>query len=793
MANDNDPQQTESQSQEGLSSLLSGNLNDAATIQFEKTLGSNESLRKQLDDLSGLTELSGEMKQLGAVSSPHSDALKKAIQALLRDGVSLIDRAAALIDVEIDSDNIILKRPIGSGAMGVVYEGYDQHLGRAVAVKLLSSNWKDNPAAKERLVREAQAAAQLQHENVVAIHSIHPLGDRPYIVQQFVAGESLQKRINRVGRLPLDEVQSLAIQLAKGLSAAHRCGLVHRDLKPDNILIENETGIVRIADFGLVKRQGSEQMTQEGVIAGTPAYMSPEQTRGESLDARSDLFSLGLVLYRVATGKQPFEGDDPYVVMDQIRNRTPTSLTMLVPELPTTWIAAVDKLMAKERDARFATASQFLEVIHPETRSPIDPSVGTIPRSNKKRTFLLGGLIGAGCISFGAFGLWQLWDATQSSGDNASPVNVLPMPGAMVPFTGKESKGVVAESVAFQASNNSRRFLKLSDAVEAADDGATILVFGTGTVVTESIRITGKSLKIIATPSARVILRANDLPAGIKEPLISSDRDLLLSGLTIESSRTGSVTLELPVQSILHNKGGKLTMDRCKIEATLRCICIVSLGGDVVINNSTILSAEGLVFGSTHPNVSLKVQNSFLDSRDCFDFIAGDGIGLDTLTEGKADGTIILDHVSISAACAFRFGLTRVAKRPIRIALSNCVLDCESVVELFTKTPNRIDLLTPDGMVKNMDELMMWTEDRCILRKGTQFLSSFVAKRQGKKFQPPFRTWDDWSDHWKLARKTSIQSQLRRSKEASHSVFYLEELPQDFQECGADMAKIPLR
>ena len=788
MPNSQDPTQDRSEREDALSSVLLGELNADATDKLEENLESNEGLRQQLEDLSGLTELSGEMKQLGQVSNPPSDALRKAIQALLRDGVNLIDQAAALIDVEIASDNFVLIRPLGSGAMGIVYEAYDKLLGRPVAVKLLSSHWKDNPAAKERLLREAQAAAQLQHENVVAIHSIHPLGDRPYIVQQFVDGESLQKRIDRVGQLPREEVQSLAIQLAKGLAAAHRCGLVHRDLKPDNILIENETGIVRIADFGLVKRQGSEQMTQVGVIAGTPAYMSPEQTRGESLDARSDLFSLGLVLYRAASGKQPFEGDDPYVVMDQIRTRTPASLKQLAPDLPFPWITAVEKLIAKERDDRFASASQFLSAVQPREQPLLDSSGSTVPLKSKRNRALFGGLIAAGCLSLGGFGLWQSRDTIQSPN-----VDVSPMPGSAVPSIEKDSEEAIAEPVSFQASNDSRRFLKLPEAVEAAIDGATILVSGQGTVDTDSIRLKGKSLKIIATPTARVTLRATPLPAGIKEPLISSDSELLLSGLIIVSSRTGSGTLEFPLQSILQNRGGKLTIDGCKVEATARSVCIASVGGIVLINNSTIRAVDGMAFGSPHSEVSLRVQNSFFDARDCFDFITGDGQALDTPLESQVDGSVFLDQVSIITTCAFRFGLYRAPKRPLQIALVKSALDCESVVELITKTPNRFDLITPDGLVKNMDELMVWSEDRCIFRSDIHFLSGFVGKRQGKKFQPPFRTWDAWSKHWRLEPKTSILAHLRRNNLTSHSLFVLDGLPEEYQDCGADMSKIPLR
>jgi serine/threonine-protein kinase len=204
--------------------------------------------------------------------------------------------------------------------MGVVYEGWDELVGRKVAIKRLLPIRSSNSNAKDRMLQEARAAGALLHPNIVSIYGVQLQEDMPILVQQFVEGETLQSRIDTQCYLSWQECADVAKQIALGLGAAHAAGIIHRDLKPDNILIEDKTNIVRIADFGIALHSRSSGLTGNDHVAGTPAYMSPEQTGGEALDARSDLFSLGSVLVAAATGQPPFGLDDPFVVMDRIRN-----------------------------------------------------------------------------------------------------------------------------------------------------------------------------------------------------------------------------------------------------------------------------------------------------------------------------------------------------------------------------------------------------------------------------------------------------------------------------------------
>ncbi len=186
---------------------------------------------------------------------------------------------------------------IGCGGMGVVLKGFDASLNRFVAIKVLAPHLASSGAARRRFAREAQAAAAVVHDNVVAIHGVAESNGMPYLVMPYIRGESLQKRLDKRGPFAVVEILRVGMQVASGLAAAHAQGLVHRDIKPANILLEDGVERLRITDFGLARAADDASLTHSGVIAGTPQYMSPEQARGEVIDGRSDLFSLGSVLY----------------------------------------------------------------------------------------------------------------------------------------------------------------------------------------------------------------------------------------------------------------------------------------------------------------------------------------------------------------------------------------------------------------------------------------------------------------------------------------------------------------
>ena len=252
---------------------------------------------------------------------------------------------------------------VGRGGMGEVFRAMDPALDRVVALKILAPAMADNPEARRRFLREARAAAAVCHEHVVTIHAVDDSGDLPYLIMQFVAGRSLQEKLDRDGPLGLKEILRIGMQVASGLAAAHAQGLVHRDIKPANILLENGVERVKITDFGLARAASDPGLTRSGSIVGTPNYMSPEQARGEALGPRSDLFSLGGVLYAMATGEPPFAADSAYAVLRRVCDDTPRPIRELNPESPDWLAATIGRLMAKTQEARFATAEEVAELL----------------------------------------------------------------------------------------------------------------------------------------------------------------------------------------------------------------------------------------------------------------------------------------------------------------------------------------------------------------------------------------------------------------------------------------------
>lgn len=272
---------------------------------------------------------------------------------------------------------IEIQTVIGHGGMGVVLKGFQPELKRLVAVKVLAPQLAVSAAARKRFAREAQATAAILHPNVMPILTVHSSGRLPYIVMPYVVCESLQQRIDRTGTLELVDILRIGMQTANGLAAAHAQGLVHRDVKPANILLEIGVEKVMLTDFGLARAMDDASITRTGIIAGTPLYMSPEQSRGEAIDARSDLFSLGSVLYTMATGRTPFRAESTYGILRRLSDDTPRPVREISPQLPAWFEQLVNKLLAKNPDERFESASEAAQLLEKCLAHVQQP--GTVP------------------------------------------------------------------------------------------------------------------------------------------------------------------------------------------------------------------------------------------------------------------------------------------------------------------------------------------------------------------------------------------------------------------------------
>lgn len=246
-----------------------------------------------------------------------------------------------------------IERVIGAGGMGLVLKAHDSELHRVVAIKVLAAHLANNASARKRFAREARAAAAILHPNVIPIYNVETADKVPYLVMQCVMGSSLQAKVDQYGPLSLAESMRIAKQTASGLAAAHDQGIVHRDVKPANILLEDNVDRVLLSDFGLARAVDDASLTRTGVVAGTPHYMSPEQARGDALDTRSDQFSLGSVLYFMLTGRPPYRAENAMGILHRICTEQPRRIEEITPDVPTEVIDLVSKLMAKEAANRF--------------------------------------------------------------------------------------------------------------------------------------------------------------------------------------------------------------------------------------------------------------------------------------------------------------------------------------------------------------------------------------------------------------------------------------------------------
>jgi eukaryotic-like serine/threonine-protein kinase len=246
---------------------------------------------------------------------------------------------------------------VGGGAMGVVYRARDLKLGRVVALKFLPQQWSDDENAKQRFLREAQAASATDHPNICTIHDIETADDgQLFIVMALYEGRTLKQRLES-GPLPIDEALDLATQIADGLAKAHAQGVVHRDIKPGNVMV-TEDG-VRILDFGLATFVDALKLTGENVSFGTPAYMSPEQVRGEAADARSDVWAAGAVLYEMLAGHAPFQGAYAEAVGYAIRHESPKSLRTDRPDIREDIEQLVFRALHKDPNVRFQSGREL--------------------------------------------------------------------------------------------------------------------------------------------------------------------------------------------------------------------------------------------------------------------------------------------------------------------------------------------------------------------------------------------------------------------------------------------------
>ena len=347
--------------------VMAGRASSHEVSQFEQHLQHCVHCRQQLENLSGGNDWSVEVKEF--LSADDACGLNSAGELSEIDCQLESGWLKQFLEPSADPNKLgtlgvyEIERVIGRGGFGIVLQAYEPALQRRVAIKILAAHLATNGAARKRFAREAQAAAAVVHDHVIPIYAVDSNGKMPFLVMPFVNGQSLRERIHEEGSLEVREILRIGRQVALGLLAAHNQGLIHRDIKPANILLENGIERVRITDFGLARAADDASQTQSGFVAGTPQYMSPEQARGEIVDHRTDLFSLGSVMYCMSTGHPPFRAEKSLAILKRICEDSARPVRDVNPEIPGPLAWIIDRLLAKSPSERFSSAEELAELL----------------------------------------------------------------------------------------------------------------------------------------------------------------------------------------------------------------------------------------------------------------------------------------------------------------------------------------------------------------------------------------------------------------------------------------------
>lgn len=731
--------------QSQLEQLLADDVPSATQSEWDEHLSDCEVCREKLESMTDVAGISRIMGDFRTKSNNDSQHLKQAIERLHGEA-TLFRSAHSTLNARSDYTatipqlqpsmkqgfmgrlgDIQIKRVLGQGGMGVVFEGLDAVLNRTVAVKVLSPHLLNHPDAKDRFVREAQAAAALLHENVVAIHGIHEAEGMPYLVLQYVQGESLAEKLQREKKLPIDQVIKLGKQVARGLAAAHDRGLVHRDIKPGNILFDAETGDVRIADFGLAKHVGTETMTAEGVLTGTPAYMSPEQASNKAIDTRSDLFSLGVVLYQASTGQLPFNADSPFVLLDHIRTTSEKSLKQLNPELPSWFCDLVHRLLKKEPENRIPSA---LEVVRNfEEQGGIKP----LPVQSSTSSWLPVVLVSL--LVFG--GLAAVW--------------LMQLRTDAMPVTSQ-----AAASMGFSVNGSSTLLNNLAEAIEVTPDGGIIEVHGDGPFSCNTTRIDNKRLTIRSAVGShpRMIPEVSGT-SGYRQ-FISTNADLQLEGLEIYwPLQPPSLKTDEPLtRAVVSINKGKLTVLNCRIIAGPATACIASESQELLIERTHLSSSNGVGIGWRLGAEPVTIRNCMLEAR--FVMIVGRHVS----DEEVVRNPLTISQSNIKAFRLMHYVFDARAKSVLDVQMTKSIVDCNALVTLISTPKPLTPLNGHQAMIASLGNMMTWKEEGNIYRKRMSYLASTRANNFANLLFSDFKQLSQWLEYWKLPSNSSTESSL---------------------------------
>jgi serine/threonine protein kinase len=662
--------------------------------------------------------------------------------------------------------DIDIRKVIGRGGMGVVFEGEDSLLNRTVAVKVLSPHLVSDGEAKSRFLREARAAAALTHENVVSIHAINEADGMPYLVLQFITGESLAEKLKRERKLDFEEVLRIGIETARGLSAAHKQGLVHRDIKPANILLESESGAVRITDFGLAKYTDSDSITKLGCIAGTPAYMSPEQSTSDELDNRSDLFSLGVVLYEASTGVSPFAAESPFVTLNNIRTHEPISVCKLNSSLPTWFGTTIERLLAKRPAERFESAAALAEALELRRVTPSPQPAFTKPS-------LRWMLLAAACLTAFAVGVTIYFGSTYFKSSKE---------------IGKENTAS-ATIIGFVVDEQSQAYATLDDAVEAAKDNSLITIHGDGPFPSKSVFITGKRLTIRAAAGFVPRFTPTDSYAGTPR-FIASDSDLRIEGIEVRwpidapplDINSPQMGFDDTAERCVISTAGQLHVTHCRIIAGRLGTCLGAGSGNISITNSHLVSSSGVGIAWRTTVSQVHVEQSLFESKAACLFKSSAGTS-DSTTIRFDSNTVVTERV-------FNVLAANQVRKPIELQVNHSVLNSQVVVSviLFGGFRSFQEL----RMTEVLDEAVAWHDDSNVYRLDTVYLAVNPVRQPLGMISSNLDSLEEWLTFWNQLDSKSFEGKIKLSGGPAFSLEVIESASGNvvLDKLGADLSNV---
>ncbi len=571
--------QVDCPSAEELRRLARGHLTDARQTALTTHLDRCPACRDRLDDIAadGDKLFSGCIKKLCEPPTPKESAYWDAMSAVEASitGTTPSDlegnTSGNLGDLKLDFlqptdtpgrigriGGFDVIRVVGRGGMGVVLAAFDESLQREVAIKVLDPQLKSNDTAQQRFCREARAAAKVAHDNIVTVYQVSEdeAAGLPYLVMQLVNGETLEERLRRTGKLSIEEAVRVGMQAAQGLAAAHEHLLIHRDIKPANILIDAVTNKVKLTDFGLARAVEDLKLTRTGFVAGTPLYMAPEQARGDGVDPRSDLFSLGSVMYESLAGKPPFEGKTPLVVLRRLSDEKHEPLHKLNPDVPDWLEDVIDKLLEKNPNRRYQTASEVATelaahyaCLKPATLDKVEPcpmtqvrNWRTLFRSRTQRKFasFLAGSFLLGSAA-GATGMFLL-------GPAHPPEFVgVPSPGQTV----AANKATALDNLGPESLLVSKRLTGSVWSLSATEDGKTVVAgLEDGTIAVWNVK--NPDTVTILGKHEGVVWSVSISPDGNTVVSASGDGSVKIWDIAAQSSTKGIQT-QVPIRSAAMN------------------------------------------------------------------------------------------------------------------------------------------------------------------------------------------------------------------------------------------------